>query len=205
MNAQARGLQASIEAVAIGASAGGVEALSLLLAALPAGAPFAVLIVLHLPKDRRNLLPEIFGPKCALPVLEAIDKQPVLAGTVYIAPPDYHLLVDQGPVLALSIDEPVLYSRPSVDVLFESAADEYGSRLMGIVLTGASQDGAAGLAAVQRAGGVAVVQDPQTAQAPLMPAAALARVPSTRVLTLQGIADLLRDLPHAARGAADGR
>jgi two-component system chemotaxis response regulator CheB len=205
VNAQARGLQASIEAVAIGASAGGVEALSLLLAALPAGAPFAVLIVLHLPKDRRNLLPEIFGPKCALPVLEAIDKQPVLAGTVYIAPPDYHLLVDQGPVLALSIDEPVLYSRPSVDVLFESAADEYGSRLMGIVLTGASQDGAAGLAAVQRAGGVAVVQDPQTAQAPLMPAAALARVPSTRVLTLQGIADLLRDLPHAARGAADGR
>jgi two-component system, chemotaxis family, protein-glutamate methylesterase/glutaminase len=181
-----------IDAVVVGASAGGVEALSTLLSALPAHASFAVLIVQHLPKDRRNLLPEIFGPKCALPVLEALDKQPVEPGTVYVAAPDYHLLVDEGRTLALSIDEPVHFSRPSVDVLFESAAAAYGSRLMGIVLTGANADGAAGLRAVHEAGGITVVQDPGSAQASLMPASALQRVPASQVLPLAGIAALLR-------------
>jgi two-component system chemotaxis response regulator CheB len=181
-----------IDAVVIGTSAGGVEALSIVLGGLRDDAAFAVLIVLHLPKDRRSLLPEILGRKCALPVQEAVDKQPIVPGTVYIAPPDYHLLVDDGPRLALSIDEPVHYSRPSVDVLFESAAEAFGERLMGIVLTGANQDGAAGLLAVQRAGGITVVQDPGSAQAPLMPASALQRVKADHVLTLDGIAALLR-------------
>ena len=188
------GRRGRIEAVVIGASAGGVEALLTLLPALPADARVAVFVVLHLPRDRRSLLVEIFAPKCAVPVLEPGDKEPVVPGTVYFAPPDYHLLLDHGPRIALSVDEPVNYSRPSIDVLFESAADVYRERLMGIVLTGGNPDGSAGLAAVQRAGGVSVVQEPGSAQSAWMPASALQCVDADFVLPLEGIALLLRSL-----------
>jgi two-component system chemotaxis response regulator CheB len=179
------------DAIAIGTSAGGVEALSRLLPALPKGLGAAVFVVLHLPRHRPSLLAEIFAPRCALPVREALDKEPVQPGTVYLAPPDYHLLVDAGPQIALSTDEPVHYSRPSVDVLFESAADVYGARLLGIILTGGNEDGAAGLAAVRRAGGMTLVQQPEEALAPQMPAAALARGPADRVATLEEMARFL--------------
>lgn len=179
------------DAIAIGTSAGGVEALSRLLPALPKGLGAAVFVVLHLPRHRPSLLAEIFAPRCALPVREALDKEPVQPGTVYLAPPDYHLLVDAGPQIALSTDEPVHYSRPSVDVLFESAADVYGARLLGIILTGGNEDGAAGLAAVRRAGGMTLVQQPAEALAPQMPAAALARGPADRVATLEEMARFL--------------
>jgi two-component system chemotaxis response regulator CheB len=115
-------------------------------------------------------------------------------GTVYFAPPDYHLLLDQGPQLALSIDELVHFSRPSIDVLFESAADVYAERLLGIILTGANEDGSAGLAAVQRAGGVTIVQEPGSAQVPLMVLSALKRSPPDFLLPLDEIAGLLRTL-----------
>jgi len=187
-------LGARIEGIVIGTSAGGVEALSALLPALPARLRAAVFIVIHLPRERPSLLAEIFRSKCALPVREAQDKEPVSAGTVYFAPPDYHLLVDEGPQLALSADEPVHFSRPSIDVLFESAADVYAQRLMGIILTGANEDGAAGLQAICRAGGVTVVQLPGTAQAPFMAESALQRTAADFVLTLDGIAALLRTL-----------
>jgi two-component system, chemotaxis family, protein-glutamate methylesterase/glutaminase len=187
-------LPEGIAAVVIGASAGGIEALSVLLPALPAGTQAAVMVVLHLPRDRPSLLVEIFGPKCALPVKEAEDKEPLLAGTLYFAPPDYHLLVEPGPCVALSADAPVHYSRPSIDVLFESAADTYGKRLLGIILTGANQDGAAGLAAVRRAGGVTAVQSPDTAQAALMPQSAIAGHKPDFVLPLPELAALLRTL-----------
>jgi two-component system chemotaxis response regulator CheB len=183
-----------VDAIVIGTSAGGVEALSELLPALPAGLRAAVLIVLHLPRERPSLLVEIFAPKCRLPVGEAEDKQPIERGVVYFAPPDYHLLVDTGPRIALSADEPVNFSRPSIDVLFESAADVYGARLVGIILTGASQDGAVGLDAVRRAGGVTIVQQPETAQVPLMAEAALKRGPVDHVLPLDEITDFLRAL-----------
>jgi two-component system, chemotaxis family, protein-glutamate methylesterase/glutaminase len=205
-----------IDAVAIGASAGGVEALSLLLPAVPAALRAAILIVLHLPRERASVLPEIFSAKCARPVREAVDKEPVEPGTVYFAPPDYHLLVDcassvggaadatrrgrgrgDSPVaaqLALSSDDLVNFSRPSIDVLFESAADVYGQRLLGIILTGANHDGAAGLAAVHEASGITVVQHPDTAQSSLMPMAAIKRSPVDYVLTLDQIAELLRAL-----------
>jgi two-component system, chemotaxis family, protein-glutamate methylesterase/glutaminase len=182
--------------VVIGTSAGGVDALSLLLPALPADGQAAVFVVIHLPRERPSRLVDIFGAKCPAPVREAQDKEPVEPGTVYFAPPDYHLLVDEGPRTALSVDELVNFSRPSVDVLFESAADAYGPRLLGIVLTGASHDGALGLAAVAHAGGRAVVQRPDTAQAPIMAEAALARTPSAAVLTLPEIAELLSALPR---------
>jgi two-component system, chemotaxis family, protein-glutamate methylesterase/glutaminase len=182
--------------VVIGTSAGGVDALSLLLPALPADGQAAVLVVIHLPRERPSRLVDLFHGRCAAPVREATDKEPVEAGTVYFAPPDYHLLVDAGPQVALSADELVNFSRPSVDVLFESAADVYGARLLGIVLTGASHDGASGLAAVARAGGRAVVQRPDTAQVPLMAEAALARTPSAEALPLGEIAGLLAALPR---------
>lgn len=183
-----------IEAIVIGASAGGVEALTVLLPALPAGLPLAVFIVLHLPRSGPSLLPEIFAPRCALKVEEALDKQPVRPSSVYFAPPDYHLLIDGGPRLALSVDDPVHHSRPSIDVLFESAADVYGERLLGMVLTGGNEDGAAGLAAVQRAGGLTAVQRPEDAQMPSMPERALERVAPDFVLPLAGLAGLLAGL-----------
>lgn len=181
-----------IDAVVIGASAGGVQALSVLLPALPSTMHASIFIVLHLPRDRPSVLVEIFKPKCALPVSEAEDKQPIIPGNVYFAPSNYHLLIDQGPQLALSADDPVHHSRPSIDVLFESAADIYKHRLMGIILTGANEDGAMGLAAVKDAGGITVVQQPETAQAPLMVKAALAVRPADWVLPLERIATLLQ-------------
>ena len=188
-----------VDAVAIGASAGGVEALSVLLPALPASSRLPVLIVLHQPRDRPSLLVEIFGPKCAVPVREAEDKEPVQPGTIYFAPPDYHMLVDAGPCLALSSDEQVNYSRPSIDVLFESAADVYGERLLGILLTGANEDGAAGVACIRCAGGVTIVEQPDTAQAPSMPASALKRTPVDGILSLPEIAEVLRGLHRDSR------
>jgi len=193
-------LHADADAIVIGTSAGGVEALSVLLPSLPEGLRAAVLVVLHLPRERPSLLVEIFTPKCRLPVREAEDKEPIEPGVVYFAPPDYHLLVDNGPRVALSADEPVNFSRPSIDVLFESAADIYGARLIGIILTGASHDGALGLEAVRCAGGVTIVQEPESAQAPTMAESALKRGPVDHVLSLEQIAGWLRALdPQASR------
>jgi len=183
-----------VDAIVIGASAGGIEALLLLLPALSPRLRPPVFVVLHLPRDRPSVLAEIFARKCAVPVREAEDKEPVAPGTVYFAPNDYHLLVDRGPQLSLSADDPVHHSRPSVDVLFESAADIYGDRLLGIILTGANEDGAAGLAAVHDAGGVTIVQRPDTARAPHMVLAALKLRPADRILTLEEIAAMLRTL-----------
>jgi two-component system chemotaxis response regulator CheB len=187
-------LEGRIDAVVIGASAGGIEALTVLLPALMAGLRPPVFVVVHLPRDRPSALAEIFARKCAVPVREAEDKEPVAAGTVYFAPTNYHLLLDQGPQLALSADAPVNLSRPSVDVLFESAADLYKTRLLGIILTGANDDGASGLAAVHDAGGVTVVQRPDTARAPMMALSALKLRPADGVMTLNEIAAMLRTL-----------
>jgi two-component system, chemotaxis family, protein-glutamate methylesterase/glutaminase len=187
-------LAATIRAVVVGASAGGVDALSQLLPALTPGTSLALFIVVHLPRNRPSLLVEIFKSKCALPIREAEDKEPVAPGTVYFAPPDYHLLLEEGPSLALSTDELVHFSRPSIDVLFESAADVYGKQLLGIILTGANEDGAVGLEAVHAAGGTTVVQQPESAQSAAMVVAALKRVPADHVLTLDDIASLLKSL-----------
>jgi two-component system chemotaxis response regulator CheB len=173
------------------ASSGGVEALLPLLAELGPDSP-PVLAVLHLPRDRPSLLTAIFGRHCRVPVLEAVDQLPLQGGSVVFAPPDYHLLVERGPYVSLSVDPPVHFSRPSADVLFASAADVFGSGLLAIVLTGGNDDGAAGAEAVHRAGGRVVVQDPAEARAPDMPAAALARVPAAQKMTLDEIGRLLR-------------
>ncbi|MEO6407332.1 MAG: chemotaxis protein CheB [Burkholderiaceae bacterium] len=182
------------DAIAIGASAGGVQALGVLLPALPAHLRAAVFTVLHLPARQPSLLVQIFAKRCALPVCEATDKMPVAAGTLYFAPPDYHLLIDAGPQLALSTDAAIHHSRPSIDALFESAADIYAERLLAILLTGANEDGAAGLLAVREAGGTTLVQDPATAQSPQMPAAAVALGAAGHILPLDAIAALLARL-----------
>jgi two-component system, chemotaxis family, protein-glutamate methylesterase/glutaminase len=182
---------APAECIVIGGSAGTIEALLAILPALPRNYPLPVLIVVHLPPNERSLLPEIFAPRCQLPVKEAEDKEPIRGGTIYFAPPNYHLLVESDFTLSLSSDEPVYYSRPAIDVLFESAADAYGNALRAVVLTGASNDGAAGLQATHRAGGLAFVQNPDTAEAPLMPLSALAACPAARPLDLAQLAHTL--------------
>jgi two-component system chemotaxis response regulator CheB len=181
--------------IVLGASAGGVGALRRLLAALPAGFRYPVLTVLHLPRDRPSLLARVLGAACALPVCEAADKQAIEGGRVYVAPPDYHLLVEDRASLALSVDDPVLFSRPSIDVLFQSAADAFGPDLLAVLLTGASSDGSEGIAAVRAAGGVAWVQDPGDAEAPFMPASAIAHAGADAVLPLDQIAQQLARLP----------
>jgi two-component system chemotaxis response regulator CheB len=198
-------LHRHIEAVVIGASAGGIEALAVLLPALPNSFSAPLFIVLHLPRERPSLLAEIFTRRCALPVREAEDKEPVAAGTVYFAPPDYHMLLEKNRHIALSADEPVHFSRPSIDVLFESAAEVYVDRLLGIILTGANEDGAAGLLAIHRAGGITVVQKPDSAKVPLMAVSALQRSPADFLLSLQEIAQLLAGLAGGASAASPTR
>lgn len=192
MNAEP--VQPNIELIVVGASAGGVRALQALLAALPAGLPMAVLVVLHLPRDRPSRIADLLDHGCVLPVREAEDKQALVPGTVTFAPPDYHLLVEDRDSLALSVDPPVLFSRPAIDPLFESAADVFGSGVLAILLTGASNDGSAGVAAVREAGGQAWIQSPDDAFSPIMPAAALAHAGADAVLTLESLCSRMKGL-----------
>jgi two-component system chemotaxis response regulator CheB len=182
------------EAIVIGASAGALEALSVILPPLPADYRLPVFVVVHLPPDKKSILTELFRAKCKIKIREAEDKEPIAGGTAYFAPPDYHLLLESDKSLSLSDDEPVLYSRPSVDVLFESAADVYGPSLIAIVLTGANQDGAKGLKAIADAGGTAIAQSPNEAYASAMPEAAIAQCPGARVMSLKEIAIYLQDV-----------
>lgn len=183
------------EAVVIGTSAGGVEALGTLLPRLPRHFAPALIVVLHLPPNAQSELAELFDARCALPVYEASDREPVQGGAVYIAPPGYHLMINPDRTCALSLDEPVNYSRPSIDVLFESAAWTYGAGLLGILLTGASADGAAGLEQIRAEGGHTWAQLPETARAPAMPLAAIERGAADQVLTLEQMADALASFP----------
>ena len=185
--------------VAIGASWGGLDVLRDVLRELPAELNAAVMIAQHRsPESHPTAFRDLLGAVTRLHVREAADKDEIQPGTAYIAAPDYHLLVDPG-ALSLSTDEPVLYARPSIDVLLESAAESYRERCVGVVLTGANDDGAQGLARVVELGGTAIVQDPETAQRDEMPRAALKAVPSARVTPVADIAPLLVDLCGIAR------
>jgi len=185
-------LQKDVDAIVVGASAGGVAALRELLGALPADFITPILIVLHLPRDKSSLIADVLDRDCVLPVREARDKQPIEQGTVMIAPPDYHMLVEDESTIALSLDEPVLYSRPAIDPLFSSAAAAFSSRLLAILLTGASADGSNGLGSVRRAGGTAWVQTPEDAVASMMPTSALAYAGADAILTLNEICQRIR-------------
>lgn len=182
-----------MRAVVIGASAGAIQTLSDILPSLPATFPVPILIVVHIPADRHNILAPLFAQKCRLAVREVEDKEPALPGTVFFAPSDYHLLVEADGTLSLSSDEPVMHSRPAIDVLFESAADAFGPQVTGIVLTGANSDGALGLKAIVDAGGTALIEDPEHAYADAMPRAALKLCPTARVMSRAGIAGYLME------------
>jgi two-component system chemotaxis response regulator CheB len=188
----------SIEAIVIGASAGGVEALLNILGPLRTGFVLPIIVVLHLPDGRRSHLAEVFSRRVSLPVLEATDKTPVEAGTLYFATPGYHLSVEQDRSFSLSLEERVHHSRPAIDYLFESAADAYGPTLAAVLLTGANQDGAKGLSRVQQRGGLTIVQDPDDAQVATMPQAALDIVQPDHILPIRGIGRLLVELERIA-------
>lgn len=177
--------------VVIGASAGALEALLAFLPLLPENYPLPVAVVVHLPPERNSVLAELLNAQCRVEVREAEDKEPLHGNTVFVAPPDYHLMVEARDRLSLSADDPVLFSRPSIDVLFESAATIFGAQTLGIVLTGASSDGANGARAIREAGGNVVVQSPELARSAAMPQAALDRAPGAQPLSLPEIAELL--------------
>jgi len=187
-----------VHAVVIGASAGGVSALFSVLGALPAGLAIPVMCVLHLPDDRHSQLAEVLQRRLRRPVCEARDKQPLRAGQIYVAGPGYHLSVERDLTLSLSQEPPVHFSRPAIDYLFMSAADAYGAGLLGMLLTGANEDGAEGLAYIKHNGGRTVVQDPRDAQVALMPEAALALHQPDHILSLSGIEQLLAALEPSA-------
>lgn len=181
-------------AIVIGASAGAVGALQVLLPSLPRTLAAPVLVVVHVPPKRRSALVGVFADRCSLVVKEAEDKEPLNPGVVYFAPPDHHLLVERELSIALSRDDTVRYSRPSIDVLFTSAADAYGDGLLGIILTGANSDGALGLRSVIDAGGTGLVQDPQNAEAAAMPEAAIKACPEAWVMPLREMAKALAQI-----------
>jgi two-component system, chemotaxis family, protein-glutamate methylesterase/glutaminase len=176
--------------VVIGTSLGGLSALRIMLKGIPEYFPAAIAIVQHRDRASTQLLRQILQQESALPLLEVEDKEPIRFGSIYLAPPDYHLLVELGH-FSLSVDPPVAYARPSIDVLFDSAASVYGRSVIGIVLTGANQDGAAGLAQIKAKGGITIVQDPQTAECPLMPKAAILKSSVDYVLPLNQIPPML--------------
>ena len=174
------------EIVMVGVSAGGLDAVCTLLGGLPRDFRMSIVVVQHRSKDS-DALCEVLQDCTPLAIQEVTDKASAEPGNVYLAPPDYHTLLEPG-YFSLSTDAPEMYSRPSIDVAFESAADAYGERAVGVVLTGANHDGARGLRRMVDRGGLALVQDPRTAEVSVMPSAALRAVPEAEVLTLEGIA-----------------
>jgi two-component system chemotaxis response regulator CheB len=182
------------EAVVIGASAGGTQALQQILPRLPAQFPFPIIIAQHLHPLQDGAAVIHYNGGCALTVKDADEKEAIRPGFVYFAPPNYHLLIETEHTFSLSIDPKVHFTRPSVDVLFESAADAYGAKLIGIVLSGANQDGAAGLRCIQRRGGLTIVQDPAEAEVGYMPRAAIEAAAPKYILSPAAIGALLIEL-----------
>jgi len=180
--------------VVVGTSWGGLAALRTLVSGLPDSFQMAVTLVQHRHKDSDHLLRTLLQERSTLRVFEVEDKMPLEHGHIYVAPPNYHTLIEPG-YFSLSTDAPVRFSRPSIDVTFASAADSYAHRTVGIVLTGANEDGAQGLRRISDRGGMAIVQDPDTAESRPMPEAARKAVPRARVMTLEGIAEFLAALP----------
>jgi two-component system chemotaxis response regulator CheB len=179
------------DAVVIGTSAGGLTALTTLLEQLPVNYPIPIIIVQHRSKEPRDLLEEILQTKCEMRVKQADEKEKIEKGFVYIAPPDYHLLIENDFTFSLTADEAVLYSRPSINVLFESAASVYKDKLIGVILTGANSDGAKGVSAIAANGGLTIAQKPDEAQFPTMPLASIETKKIDLIFTLAEIQSFL--------------
>jgi two-component system chemotaxis response regulator CheB len=186
--------QGEFDLIVMGASAGGVEALIKVLSVLPNNFSIPVVVVLHLPADSSVSSASVLESHVKLKIKEAEDGEGIEKGVIYIAPPGYHLLIERDFSFSLSLDEPVNYSRPSIDVLFESAADAYRSRVVGVILTGANPDGAVGLKAIREQNGFVIVQDPASAHIPTMPQAAMDMANPNLVLELKDIGCFLAGL-----------
>lgn len=178
-------------AVVIGVSAGGLNVLTKILEKLPRDFALPVVVVQHRSKEEKELLEELLQLKCKIKIKQADEKESIESGVVYIAPPDYHLLVEKNRTFSLSSEPPVNFSRPSIDVLFETASEAYGSGLVGIVLTGANHDGAAGIAYIKKHRGITIAQNPRSAQFPIMPQAAIDTSFVKHIFDLDEIADFL--------------
>jgi len=185
------------EIIVIGTSRGGLKALQELLSALDDSFQVPIVIVQHRGKESETGLCEFLSSYSCLPVAEPDDKEPIMPGHIYLAPRDYHLLIERRS-FALSIDPPITFARPSIDLLFECAAEEYGKGAIGVILTGRNRDGARGLAAISRRGGLTIVQDPSSAEFREMPEAALAQAEVDDVLSLKDIASRLMQLSAVA-------
>lgn len=190
------------QAIVVGASAGGLTALTELLSCLPADLTVPILVVLHVHPRQDESPFQALERSCPLRVSEAEDKETIEPGQVYLAPPNYHLLVEPTGQLALSVDDKVSWARPSVDVLFESAVYAWGPALVGVILTGANADGAEGLQRIKHGGGVTLVQTPETARCPEMPQAAIATGCVDEVLSIAQLGQRLSAL--VSRGVDDG-
>ena len=184
------------EAVVIGVSSGGLTALSKLLPRLQKDFKLAVIIVQHLHPHSDDFIIRNLDEKCCLKVKQAEEKEKIVGGTIYIAPPNYHLLIELDKTFSLDISARVCFSRPSVDVMFETAAEAYKEKLIGIVLTGANDDGSAGLRKIKSLGGLTIVQDPLTAEVDIMPKSAFNSTQIDYVLNLEKIGDLLNRISH---------
>jgi two-component system chemotaxis response regulator CheB len=178
-------------AIVVGASAGGIEAFGRIIGKLPALFSLPIILVQHLHKDQDSTLARFYNDRTLLKVEEAEEKENILPGHIYVAPPDYHLLLERDETFSLSVDEKVNYSRPSIDVLFESAADVYGAELVGVLLTGANHDGARGLQRIRKHGGLTLVEDPATAKFPEMPRSALACTDVDYIFPLDELGEFL--------------
>lgn len=185
---------AGIDAVVIGASWGGLGAFTKILEKVPWRVGAAIVVCQHQYPHAPSTLAQVLRGRTRLKVAEIEEKLELVPGTVYVCPPNYHTMIERDRTFSLSIDAPVLYCRPAIDVLFQTAAEAYGERLAGIVLTGANEDGAAGLAHVARCGGMPIIQKPATAEVPVMPEAALREVPWAHVMTLGEIGEFLASL-----------
>jgi len=190
--------QRRFDLVVVGCSLGGMRAMQIILSALPREFELPIAVVQHRYRTSNEGLPAYFRRTTDMRVVDAEDKQWIKPGHVYFAPANYHLLVEEGE-FSLSVDEAVAYSRPSVDVLFESAAQAYGKKVVGVILTGANSDGARGAAEIKKRGGFVVVQDPKTAEAPAMPEAAIAATRVDRILPLERIGPYLLELCRPER------
>lgn len=179
------------EAIVIGVSSGGMNAMKIMFSLLPAGFSIPLVIVQHIGARSGNEWIRLLGDKAELKVKEADEKEKIKGGTAYFAPANYHLLIEKNKTFSLTIDERVNFARPSIDVLFESAAEAYKERLIGIILTGANNDGAKGLARIKELGGLTIAQDPETAESHCMPEAAISLAQPDHILSLENITRLL--------------
>ncbi len=182
------------QAIVIGVSSGGMSALKIIFSVLPANFCLPIIIVQHLGSHSDSQWIKILDSKSLLQIKEADEKEKIKKGTIYIAPPNYHLLIEKNKTFSLTIDERVNFARPSIDVLFESAAEAYKDSLIGIILTGANHDGAKGLKSIKDHGGLAVIQDPETAESAYMPRSAIAAVTPDYLGSIEGITSFIMQI-----------